>query len=146
MAKKPVAKVAKVSPSIIATKAINKAATAEKIKANMGVRGPKGVALTAAITLLVAVNPKRPESKAYGRFESYKDGLTVQQAMDSGLTTPDLVYDATHGYIAIEGYVAELVIKKERVVKEPKAKAEKSSEPTVAESELQAVTVEETID
>ena len=111
----------KLNPSIIATKAIIKASVAEKAKTRAGVRGPKGVALTSVITLLAGANPKRPTSKAYERFASYKDGLTVQQALDSGLTTPDLAYDAAHGYIAIEGYAAELVVKKERPVKEPKA-------------------------
>ena len=143
----------KLNPSIIATKAIIKASVAEKAKTRAGVRGPKGVALTSVITLLAGANPKRPTSKAYERFAAYKDGLTVQQALDSGLTTPDLAYDAAHGYIAIEGYAAELVVKKERPVKEPKApkakrvKAEKvTAMATEAQSELEAATVEETID
>ena len=155
MAKKPASKVSKIDPSIIATKTIAKAAASEKIKATIGVRGPKGVQLTATITLLTATNPKRAGSKSYERFAGYADGMTVQAALDTGIITPDLVYDAAHGFIAIEGYSPEMVVRKEKAVKEPKApktakggkvKAEPNPDAAAAQAELAAVTQEETID
>ena len=148
MAKKPAKSAA--TPVVEATAAIEKAA--ESSKAVIGVRGPKGVELTAAITLLVSGNPKREGSKAHGRFAAYVDGASVQEALDSGLTTADLVYDAAHGHIAIEGYNPTLVVKKEKTAKAekpakaPRAKKVKSVEEVAAESELDAVTAEETID
>lgn len=152
---KPV-KVSKVDPSIIARTAGAakdvSAATGDKA---VGVRGPKGVALTAAITLLVATNPKRPTSKAFERFAGYQDGMTVQAALDTGLITPDLVYDAAHGFIAIEGYAPELIVRKEKAVKEPKAprtakggkvKAEPNPDAEAAAADMKAQTKEEMID
>lgn len=146
MAKKP----AKVKAEVQATEAIEKAA--ESSKQVIGVRGPKGVELTAAVTLLVTGNPKREGSKSHARFANYVDGMTVQAALDAGLTTADLVYDAAHSHIAIEGYNPTLVVKKERApkaekpAKAKKAKKEKSAEQVEAESELEAAVQEESID
>ena len=134
----------KLNPSIIATKAIIKASVAEKAKTRAGVRGPKGVALTAAITLLVAINPKRPNSKAYGAWARYTEGMSVADFLDAGGTTAALVYDSTHGFIAIEGYSPAMVVKEVKEVKE--VKKVKKVEKVEAESELDAVTQEETID
>lgn len=55
----------------------------------------------AVIKLLVDKNPKREGSKAAERFASYKDGMTVKQAKDAGLTAADLSYDAEHNYISV---------------------------------------------
>jgi hypothetical protein len=146
MAKKP----AKVKAEVTATAAIEKAA--ESSAKVIGVRGPKGVELTAAVTLLASGNPKREGSKAADRFAGYVDGMSVQEALDAGLTTADLVYDAAHGHIAVEGYNPALVVKKEKApkaekaTKAPRAKKVKSVEEVAAESELDAVTAEETID
>lgn len=143
MAKKP----AKVKAEVQATEAIEKAA--ESSKQVIGVRGPKGVEMEATITVLVTANPKREGSKAHGRFAAYEDGMTVQAALDAGLTTADLVYDAAHSHIAISGYSPKLVEKKERAPKAEKpkkAKKEKSAEAAAAEADLEAAVQEESID
>lgn len=92
-------------------------------------RGPRGTKETAKITLLAKTNPKRVGSKAHGVFSLYKDGMTVGAFCDAvdavelhkGTATPNLVYDAGHGFISIEGYdPGEIVVPK---VREPKAPA-----------------------
>lgn len=90
-------------------------ATAQRI----GARGPKGVENSARITLLVDSNPKRPGSKAYGVFALYEDGMTVQDFLDRAgkAATPNLVYDAAHGFIAVEGYQPVPVVRKARAAK-----------------------------
>jgi hypothetical protein len=77
------------------------------------VRGPKGVPLDAVIRFGVDKagnkygpdnNPKKVGTKTHGRFGTlYQDGMTIQQAMDAGLPTADLVYDRDHGFIQFEG-------------------------------------------
>ena len=123
-----------------------------------GARGPKGVATDAMITLRVEGNPKRPGSKAHGVFAMYVDGMTVQDFLDAAgpAATPNLVYDAAHGFIAIEGYDPEQVVRKERAPKEPKPpkvkaprgkKAKAAAEvPTAEIADVEALAVEETID
>lgn len=124
--------------------------------APVGARGPKGVELDARITLLVEGNPKRPGSKAHGVFALYRDGMTLQEFLDAAgaVATPNLVYDATHGFIAVEGWEVPRIERKERApkaekpAKEPKAprakkaKAEAAAEP----AEVDGETVVETID
>lgn len=117
----------------------------------IGVRGPKGVDLTAVITVLVSGNPKRQGSKSYERFAMHQDGVTVEQALAAGVTTPDLVYDAAHGFISIAGYTPakmfEAKPKKEKAEKPAKkAKAPKSEAVAEAEAALEAAVEEETID
>jgi hypothetical protein len=125
----------------------------------VGVRGPKGVELSAKITILAAQNPKRLGSKAHAVFSKYVDGMTVEAFLEANgndpYTTPNMVYDAAHGFIAIEGYSPKLVekkeprVKKEKPVKVPKAKkvrAEKTEEQVVAESEVEQAVEAETID
>jgi hypothetical protein len=122
--------------------------------APVGARGPKGVALDAIISLKVEGNPKRPGSKAHDAFAQYVDGMTVQQFLDAvgQAATPNLVYDAAHGFIAIEGYDPKLVVKKERAPKapkEPKAPRGKKAKAATAEAapaSVDDVAVEETID
>jgi hypothetical protein len=115
----------------VAAPAVNTETPAEKKEAPAKSIGPKGVELTATITLLVSGNPKRSGSKAHGRFESYKEGMTVKQALDAGVTTPDLIYDASHSFIKIEGYAPKLVPVKPP--KEPKAPKE-PKEPKTAKT------------
>lgn len=76
-------------------------------------RGPRGVPETAVITLLVEGNPKREGSKAHAVFSHYEEGQTIAEfcaaleATDAEMVkeaTPNLVYDAKHGFISIEGY------------------------------------------
>jgi hypothetical protein len=144
MAKKP----AKVPAAVQAEAA---AVISEAKATSIGVKGPRGVDLNAAVTLLTSSNPKRTGSAAWARFEGYVDGATVQATMDAGITTADLIYDAAHGYIAIEGYAPALIERKERAPKVEKpakpAKAKKvKAEPTEAQKELDDAMVEETID
>jgi hypothetical protein len=68
--------------------------------------------------------------------------------------TPNLVYDTKHGFISIEGYDPEQVVAKpkkekaEKVAKAPRAKKVKKAdaEPTPEQTELEGVTVEESLD
>jgi len=128
-------------------------AAAEPKKSPIGARGPKGVPLDAKITILVAANPKRPAGKSYGRFELYRDGMSVNDALTAGVLTADLIYDTAHNFIAIEGYTSpKPFTPKERPVKEPKAakaprKAKaKTAEQEAAEHDVALAVQEETID
>lgn len=76
------------------------------------VKGPKGVPADAVITMGKDKegkdygpdnNPKKAGSKTHGRFQSYQTGMTIQQALDAGLTTADLNYDKEHGFISWTG-------------------------------------------
>ncbi len=70
-----------------------------------------GHALTAKITLGKNAdgkpyngtdnNPKRKGSKSFDKFAKYRDGMTVQQATDAGLSAADLSWDKSHGFISI---------------------------------------------
>lgn len=152
MAKKQV----KTAPSASTPAAADAPAASSKRGAPIGARGPKGVALDALITLKCEGNPKRPGSKAHAVFAQYADGMTVQAFLDAvgDAATPNLVYDAAHGFIAIEGYDPKMAVKKERAPKEPKApkapRAKKAAAtaaaPTAAEVEVDALAVEEVID
>ena len=129
---------------------VTESTVAESVKAvsPIGVKGPRGVPADAAISNIVA-NPKRVGSAAWARFEAYAEGMTVTAALAAGLTTADLMYDAAHKYIYIDGYEPkELAPKKERAPKAEKpAKAKKvKAEPTEAQLELAAATEEEMID
>jgi hypothetical protein len=63
---------------------------------------------TGVITLLADKNPKREGSAAHARFELYKTGQTVAEALAAGLTTSGFHYDTSHGFISIDiGEVAE---------------------------------------
>lgn len=46
-------------------------------------------------------NPKRAGSASHGKFAKYVDGMTVQQAVDAGMTGADLTWDTKHGFIKI---------------------------------------------
>ena len=129
------------TPADVATEAIAKA------------RGPRGVPETAVISNVVP-NPKREGSKAQRVFAHYRDGMTVGEFVESLKTegldkeaTPNLVYDAKHGFIQIEGYNPGEII-------QPKPKAEKKAKPAkvkpvrdeAAAAEADAAAVEETIE
>ena len=122
-------------------------------KQAIGVKGPKGAALDATITVLTDKNPKREGSKAHAVFALYASGMTVQDFMNAAgpAATSNIVYDAAHGFIAVAGYDPKLVVPKaraEKTPKAPKAKKEKAAPaaPSVEQAELEAATVEETID
>lgn len=69
-----------------------------------------GFSPTAKITLLKdkegkqygkANNPKRAGSASATLFEKYRDGMTVQQAVDGGLSAAALRWDSDHGFISV---------------------------------------------
>lgn len=124
-------------------------------------RGPRGVPESAVISLLVETNPKREGSKAHAVFSHYEDGQTIADfcaALEATApemvkeATPNLVYDAKHGFISIEGYEPPggVVVKE---VKAPKAKPETApkgkgkSKPTKADTaQADAEAEEEVVD
>lgn len=157
--KADMAKKKQVESAVASTPAAADAPTADsKRGAPVGARGPKGVALDAIISLRVEGNPKRAGSKAYAAFSQYVDGMTVQQFLDAvgDAATPNLVYDAAHGFIAIEGYDPKMVVKKERAPKAPKApkptkaprgkRAKAAAVEPDAAAQVDELAVEETID
>jgi len=114
-------------------------------------RGPRGTVETAVITVLVDGNPKRSGSKAAEVFAHYQSGQTIAEFADAlaaaGLgkeATPNLVYDAKHGFITIDGYdPGEVVVKAPKEPKAPKAKKEKKV--TEDTSAVEAAVIEETM-
>lgn len=117
-------------------------------------RGPRGTVETAVITVLVESNPKRPGSKAHAVFEHYKNGQTIAEFADSLAAadlgkeaTPNLVYDAKHGFITIEGYdPGEVIVKAAKEAKPAKPKKAKKSSVTEDDtSGVEAAVVEETM-
>lgn len=56
---------------------------------------------TSVIRLLVEKNPKRAGSGSYKRYEKYNDGMTVQEALEEGITPADLDYDNKKEFIKI---------------------------------------------
>lgn len=130
----------------------------EKAKTESKTRGPRGVEESAKITVLAGTNPKREGSKAHKVFSFYKTGQTIAEFADAlkaeGLekeATPNLVWDAKHGFISIDGYnPGEIIQPKPK--KEPKPKADKKAkakdDPEAAEkaAEVESVTATETMD
>lgn len=151
MATKKVKTEAKPEVKAAAPEVTAPAAAAEKAEPKS--RGPKGVADSAIVTLLVTANPKREGSKAHARFAGYVSGGTVADQLDAGVTTPDLVYDAKHGFISIDGYdPGEIIVAKPKAPAKPKAEAKgkkekvvKSAEQTAKEAEANAEAAEETM-
>ena len=109
------------------------------------VRGPRGVAPDALIFVQVPANPKRPGSRAWTAFSHYGDGMTVAQYVEAvgKAGTANLVYDASHGFITIEGYEPKAP-REPRAPKEPKAAkpakivAVKAAKPVKAKKEKAA--------
>lgn len=88
----------------------NIAVETEETEAKKGTaRKAVGIKKEAPIKVLVEANPKRPGSSAYDRFEGYfKEGIvTVQDALDAGLTIGDIKYDLIHSFIEVEGAEVE---------------------------------------
>ena len=148
---------------IMGTKQVKHEVASESAPADAPVaarsRGPRSVAAEAAISLLVGANPKRPGSKAYEVFSLYRDGMSVAEftAAAGAAGTTNLVYDAAHGFIAIEGYTpAKVFTRKERAPKAEKApkaakavkapKAAKATKVKRADIAAEAEVIEETID
>lgn len=153
MGTKKAAPAAKTAPKTEAPAEAPKAAPKEEKVSLAKMRGPRGVAETAKIKLLTdgGQNPKRAGSKAHAVFGCYKTNMTVGAFCDAvdalaagahkGSATPNLVYDASHGFISIEGHTpAEIFVPKpkaEKEVKEPKGKAVPRT-PKAAEVEKEA--------
>jgi hypothetical protein len=116
-------------------------------------RGPRGTVETALITVLVGENPKRPGSKAHAVFGHYRSGQTIAEFADSlgelsKEATPNLVYDAKHGFISIEGYdPGEIVVKAPKEPKAAKPAKAKKVKPASAEdtAAVEAAVLEETM-
>lgn len=115
-------------------------------------RGPRGVPDTAVISGVVP-NPKREGSKAQQVFAHYRDGMTVAEFVESlkadGLdkeATPNLVYDAKHGFIKIEGYdPGEIVVAKPKAEKKPAAeKKVKAAKKVKTAEEFEAAAAADT--
>jgi acetyl/propionyl-CoA carboxylase alpha subunit len=56
---------------------------------------------SAVIKLLVNQNPKKYGAAAQ-RFELYRDGMTVEEALLRGVLRADLSWDTRHGFIRVE--------------------------------------------
>lgn len=83
--------------------------TAEKRRASIERPSKKGVRRAAKLAtdgkiihLLVEKNPKRAGSKSYDRFECYREGMTVGQAIAAGVTRGDIKWDQEHGHIELK--------------------------------------------
>ena len=46
-------------------------------------------------------NPKRAGSEANKRFEKYENGMTIEQAMEAGVTRADINWDSKQGFITV---------------------------------------------
>ena len=46
-------------------------------------------------------NPKREGTEGHRRFGLYKANMTVQAAIDAGVTKADISWDVKHGFIAV---------------------------------------------
>lgn len=57
------------------------------------------IVATKKIKILVDENPKRGE--AAKRFAVYKNGMTVEAALEKRLTRADIRWDIKHGYIKL---------------------------------------------
>lgn len=83
-------------------KARPRKAKAAAKKANGASRGRRGSYDPGAkITLLAKENPKRKGTKAFKRFEKYRPGMTVQEALDAGVSWADLRWDNGHRLIRV---------------------------------------------
>lgn len=54
------------------------------------------------IRVLVEKNPKRAGTSAHDRFAKYRDGMTVAEALRSGLTRGDLQWDQQRAFIRLD--------------------------------------------
>lgn len=150
MAKKPKAATPAVKQIEAAEHAAEVAIAAAKTKHNKSLAITGDIKPEAALTWFVSTNPRSKGRGTYDRFEKYIGADTVAAYMAAGGTLGDLRWDLRSGYLAIEGVelggeVATRVVK-EKVAKAPRAKKVKTEEEVAAESELDAVTAEETID
>lgn len=81
----------------------------------------------AKITLISPTNPKRPGSKAADDWTKYTDGMTVGEALALGISRADILYNASHKFLDVEGYDAPEPRKQARKPKEEVAPAEETA-------------------
>jgi len=62
--------------------------------------------LSAKIHLISQENPKLVGSKAAADWEKYREGMTVKEAREAGISLADIHYNAQHQFLQIEGYDA----------------------------------------
>lgn len=46
-------------------------------------------------------NPKRPGTATHTRFAGYRDGMTIAQALETGLTEADVAHDLKKGFVKV---------------------------------------------
>ena len=56
---------------------------------------------SARVTMLISHNPKQPNSGAWTRCEGYKNGATVKEVMEGGVTYSDLAHDLGRRFILV---------------------------------------------
>jgi hypothetical protein len=54
-----------------------------------------------AVISVVNPNPKRPGSASWARYELYRAGMTLEEALAAGLTMADLQFDLERSYISL---------------------------------------------
>ena len=122
-----------------------------------GPRGPKGVDSHARLTVLVGDNPKRPGSKAHDLFKLYEGVSTVGEFLAKGGTTAAIHYDASHGFIEVEGFEPKALPERKakaapveaeeapKAKKPRKAKAKKAEEVAAEPETADSTATEETL-
>jgi hypothetical protein len=73
--------------------------------------------LTARIKIVSPTNPKRPGSKAAEDWTKYVDGMTVLEALQGGISRADIIYNARHNFLVVEGYDAPPPLPRAKKVK-----------------------------
>lgn len=63
---------------------------------------PKRLPDDGKIVILVDKNPKRAGSNAASVFELYQEGMTVKEAIKSGIPRGHMNWDVDHGFIRVE--------------------------------------------
>jgi hypothetical protein len=53
------------------------------------------------IKVLAEKNPQRPGSKSHSMHDKYRDGMTVKEALDAGITMSHIVYGNRKGHIRV---------------------------------------------
>lgn len=74
---------------------------AKKAVAKAVVKTPNKFDEDGKITILAKENPRRAGTNRAKQFEKYKNGMTVGDAREAGLTTSQLRRDVRHGHISI---------------------------------------------
>lgn len=113
-------------------KKAKKADAGAKIDAAPRDRSSKNFDKTAALTMLVAANPKRVGSKAHATFEKYAGAKTVGDFITAGGTYEALAWDSARGFISIAGYTPKMVEKKAKAAKKAEAPAPQPEAPAAA--------------